>query len=93
MVNDAVRIALAEDATDLESFKERQDEKSISFETQSKKWRVISPPRRSRLLGRAIMRPRPRAATAFQPLLLIAVVLLTSAVVAVARRNVKPLRV
>jgi plasmid stability protein len=33
MVNDAVRIALAEDATDLESFKERQNEKSISFET------------------------------------------------------------
>jgi len=33
MVNDAVRIALAEDATDLESFKELQDEKSISFET------------------------------------------------------------
>jgi plasmid stability protein len=33
MVNDAVRIALAEDATDLESFAERHGEKSISFET------------------------------------------------------------
>ena len=32
MVNDAVRIALAEDATDLESFVERKGEKSISFE-------------------------------------------------------------
>ena len=33
MVNDAVRADLAEDATDLESFTERQGEKSISFET------------------------------------------------------------
>ena len=33
MVNDAVRIALAEDATDLESFAERRGEKNISFET------------------------------------------------------------
>jgi plasmid stability protein len=33
MVNDAVRIALAEDASDLEAFAERQDEKSVSFES------------------------------------------------------------
>jgi plasmid stability protein len=33
MVNDAVRAALAEDATDLESFTERRSEKSISFES------------------------------------------------------------
>ena len=32
MVNDAVRIALAEDATDLEAFAERRGEKSVSFE-------------------------------------------------------------
>jgi plasmid stability protein len=32
MVNDAVRVALAEDATDLESFAERKGEKSITFE-------------------------------------------------------------
>jgi len=32
MVNDAVRIALAEDATDLEAFVERRGEKSVSFE-------------------------------------------------------------
>jgi plasmid stability protein len=33
MVNDAVRAALAEDATDLESFADRRSEKSISFES------------------------------------------------------------
>lgn len=33
MVNDAVRIALAEDASDLEAFSERQNEKSVSFES------------------------------------------------------------
>ena len=33
MVNDAVRAALAEDATDLESFVGRRSEKSISFES------------------------------------------------------------
>jgi hypothetical protein len=33
LANDAVRIALTEDATELESCKERQDEKSISFDT------------------------------------------------------------
>jgi plasmid stability protein len=33
MVNDAVRVALAEDASDLEAFSERRDEKSISFES------------------------------------------------------------
>jgi len=33
MVNDAVRAALAEDATDLAAFSERRAEKSISFET------------------------------------------------------------
>jgi len=33
MVNDAVRIALAEDATDLEAFTERRGEKSVSFES------------------------------------------------------------
>jgi len=33
MVNDAVRVALAEDAIDLESFAERRSEKSTSFES------------------------------------------------------------
>jgi plasmid stability protein len=33
MVNDAVRAALAEDATDLEAFADRQAEKSVSFES------------------------------------------------------------
>lgn len=33
MVNDAVRVALAEDAADLEAFAERGAEKSVSFET------------------------------------------------------------
>lgn len=33
MVNDAVRIALSEDAADLEAFAERRGEKSVSFET------------------------------------------------------------
>jgi plasmid stability protein len=33
MVNDAVRTALTEDATDLEAFTERRGEKSVSFET------------------------------------------------------------
>ncbi len=33
MVNDAVRTALTEDATDLEAFAERRGEKSVSFET------------------------------------------------------------
>ena len=32
MVNDAVRVALAEDATDLEAFSSRDKEKSISFD-------------------------------------------------------------
>jgi hypothetical protein len=32
MVNDAVRVALAEDATDLEAFAERRGEKNVSFE-------------------------------------------------------------
>jgi plasmid stability protein len=33
MVNDAVRVSLAEDASDLEAFSARQNEKSISFES------------------------------------------------------------
>jgi plasmid stability protein len=33
MVNDAVRVALAEDAADLEVFSERRAEKSVSFES------------------------------------------------------------
>ena len=33
MVNDAVRAALAEDASDLEAFSSREKEKSISFDT------------------------------------------------------------
>jgi plasmid stability protein len=33
MVNDAVRLSLAEDATYLESFSARRDEKSVSFES------------------------------------------------------------
>jgi hypothetical protein len=33
MVNDAVKLALAEDATDLAAFEERAHEKSIDFET------------------------------------------------------------
>ena len=32
-VNDAVRLALAEDATDLEAIAERRGEKSVSFES------------------------------------------------------------
>lgn len=33
MVNDAVRLSLAEDASDLESFPSRRNEKSVSFES------------------------------------------------------------
>jgi len=33
IVNDAVRVSLAEDASDLEAFSARQNEKSISFES------------------------------------------------------------
>jgi len=33
MVNDAVRVALAEDAADLESFASRRAEKSVTFES------------------------------------------------------------
>ena len=33
MVNDAVKLALAEDAVDLESFDERRKERSTSFES------------------------------------------------------------
>ena len=33
MVNDAVRLSLAEDATDLDAFTSRRAEKSISFES------------------------------------------------------------
>ena len=33
MVNDAVRLALAEDATDLAAFDERKHERSLSFES------------------------------------------------------------
>jgi hypothetical protein len=33
MVNDAVRLSLAEDAVDLEAFSTRKKEKSLSFET------------------------------------------------------------
>ena len=33
MVNDAVRLSLAEDATDLEAFTSRRTEKSVSFES------------------------------------------------------------
>ena len=33
MVNDAVRLSLAEDATDLEAFSTRRKEKSLSFES------------------------------------------------------------
>lgn len=33
MVNDAVKVALAEDAEDLASFDERKSERSVSFET------------------------------------------------------------
>lgn len=33
MVNDAVKVALAEDAEDLAAFDQRQGERSISFET------------------------------------------------------------
>lgn len=33
MVNDAVRMVLAEDATDLEAFSSRKGEKTISFES------------------------------------------------------------
>ena len=32
MVNDAVKIALAEDAEDIEAFEEREREKSVNFE-------------------------------------------------------------
>jgi len=32
MVNDAVRLALAEDAVDLEAFEARREEKSVGFE-------------------------------------------------------------
>jgi plasmid stability protein len=32
MVNDAVRLSLAEDASDLEAFSARRNEKSVSFE-------------------------------------------------------------
>jgi plasmid stability protein len=33
MVNDAVRLSLAEDATDLDAFSARRDEKNVSFES------------------------------------------------------------
>ena len=33
MVNDAVKVALAEDADDSAAFSERKDEKSLSFDT------------------------------------------------------------
>lgn len=33
MVNDAVRVALAEDAEDLEAFDQRKTERSVSFES------------------------------------------------------------
>jgi hypothetical protein len=33
MVNDAVRLSLAEDASDLDAFSTRQNEKSVSFES------------------------------------------------------------
>jgi plasmid stability protein len=33
MVNDAVRVSLAEDASDLEAFSERRNENSVSFES------------------------------------------------------------
>jgi hypothetical protein len=33
MVNDAVRVSLAEDASDLEAFSERRNEKGVSFES------------------------------------------------------------
>jgi plasmid stability protein len=33
MVNEAVRAALAEDASDLEAFRERRREKTVSFES------------------------------------------------------------
>jgi len=33
MVNDAVKLALAEDAEDLAAFEERADERSVDFET------------------------------------------------------------
>jgi plasmid stability protein len=33
MVNDAVRMSLAEDATDLDSFASRRSEKAVSFES------------------------------------------------------------
>ncbi len=33
MVNDAVRASLAEDASDLEAFSDRRNEKSVSFES------------------------------------------------------------
>jgi hypothetical protein len=33
MVNDAVKLALAEDATDLAAFEERAGERSVDFET------------------------------------------------------------
>jgi hypothetical protein len=33
MVNDAVRVSLAEDAADLEAFSARRKEKSVSFES------------------------------------------------------------
>jgi plasmid stability protein len=33
MVNDAVRLSLAEDASDLDAFRARRDEKSISFDS------------------------------------------------------------
>jgi hypothetical protein len=33
MVNEAVRMVLAEDATDLEAFRSRKNEKTVSFES------------------------------------------------------------
>jgi plasmid stability protein len=33
MVNDAVRVSLAEDASDLEAFSARRNERSVSFES------------------------------------------------------------
>jgi mRNA interferase RelE/StbE len=41
MVNDAVRAALAEDATDLEAFTERRGEKSVSFESAVAEYKIL----------------------------------------------------
>ena len=39
MVNDAVKLALAEDAEDLAAFEERADERSVNFESVVKSLR------------------------------------------------------